>query len=274
MSVVWRWRMRYSTASAGVTWSSPGARNACVRADTSTDSEAMPGVSISVIERSDDEGQSTTRRSTSSAGVSPRSTSMAPASRENGTCRGSLPSLGCSVTRYVMPSRYHVTIFVHSPASVGASSSPTSALSSVDLPAFTLPAIATRNGSSMRPTTAVSVASCGVPAYAFAADVNRSQTWTRSVWRSATGTVRDRRVEGEHLGAQSPDASELSVDVRQALGPVLLAGGHRLLCLQQRLGRRAVQLLCARREVVAQLALELADRVARLLRHRERKLVG
>jgi len=43
-----------------------------------------------------------------------------------------------------------VTTRVHSPASVGAISSPTSALSSVDLPAFTFPAIATRSGSSNR----------------------------------------------------------------------------------------------------------------------------
>ena len=47
-------------------------------------------------------------------------------------------------------SRYQVTTRVHSPASVGAISSPTSALSSVDLPAFTFPAIATRSGSSNR----------------------------------------------------------------------------------------------------------------------------
>src|SRR3954470_21292972 len=144
-----------------------------------------------------------------------------------------------------MPSRYQVTIFVHSPASVGASSSPTSALSNVDLPAFTLPAIATRNGSSMRSTTAVSVASCGVPAYDFAADVSRSRTWTSSVWRSATRAAWDARVEGEHLGAQALDAGELGLDVRKALHAVALARGHRLLRLQQRLGGRPVQLLGA-----------------------------
>ena len=46
--------------------------------------------------------------------------------------------------------RYHVTVFVHSPASVAASSAPTRAFNSVDLPAFTFPAIATRSGSSRR----------------------------------------------------------------------------------------------------------------------------
>ena len=45
---------------------------------------------------------------------------------------------------------YQVTTRVHSPASVGAISSPTSALSSVDFPALTLPAMATRSGSSKR----------------------------------------------------------------------------------------------------------------------------
>ena len=48
------------------------------------------------------------------------------------------------------PYRYQVTTRVHSPASVGASRSPTSALSSVDLPAFTRPTSATRSGSSSR----------------------------------------------------------------------------------------------------------------------------
>src|SRR4051812_18244907 len=159
-----------------------------------------------------------------------------------------------------MPSRYHVTIFVHSPASVGASSSPTSALSNVDLPALTLPAIATRNGSSIRSTTAVSVASCGVPAYAWAADVSRSRTWTSSVCRSATSAARDARVQGEHLGAQASDAIQLGLHIGKALHPVALARRHGLLRLQERLRRGPVQLLGARREVIAELALQLADR--------------
>ena len=88
MSDECRCRIRYSTASAGVTWSSPGVRKAVVRADTSVDSEAMPGVSISVIWRSDDDGHSITSRSTSSGSTPPRSTAMAPPSRVNGHLAG------------------------------------------------------------------------------------------------------------------------------------------------------------------------------------------
>ena len=60
------------------------------------------------------------------------------------------PPRGCAHARSAEPSRYQVTTRVHSPASVAASRSPTSALSSVDLPALTRPAIATRSGSSSR----------------------------------------------------------------------------------------------------------------------------
>jgi hypothetical protein len=73
-------------------------RKAVVRADTSVDSEAMPGVSMSVIWRSDDEGHSMTRRVMSLGSVPPRSMAMAPPSRVNGTCRGS-PCVGSSVAR-------------------------------------------------------------------------------------------------------------------------------------------------------------------------------
>ena len=69
-----------------------------MRADTSVDSEAMPGVSISVMLRSDDDGHSTTRRSTASASYPPRLMLMAPPSRENGTCWAS-PDLGSRVAR-------------------------------------------------------------------------------------------------------------------------------------------------------------------------------
>ena len=57
--------------------------------------------------------------------------------------------------------RYQVITLVHSPASVGASSSPTSAFSSVDFPAFSLPAMASRNGSSIRTRAAFNCG--GVP---------------------------------------------------------------------------------------------------------------
>jgi hypothetical protein len=98
MSDACRCRIRYSTASAGVTWSSPGVRKAVVRADTSVDSEAMPGVSMRVICRSDDDGHSMTSRLTSPASVPPRSMVMAPPSRVNGTWRAS-PCFGSSVAR-------------------------------------------------------------------------------------------------------------------------------------------------------------------------------
>ena len=69
-----------------------------VRADTSVESEAMPGVSIRVIWRSDEDGHSMTSRSTSPASVPPRSMVMAPPSRVKGTWRAS-PCLGSSVAR-------------------------------------------------------------------------------------------------------------------------------------------------------------------------------
>jgi hypothetical protein len=53
------------------------------------------------------------------------------------------PLSGYDTTLGVGPSRYQVTTFAHSPASVSAINSPTRPLSSVDLPAFTFPAIAT-----------------------------------------------------------------------------------------------------------------------------------
>ena len=53
---------------------------------------------------------------------------------------------------YWVPCSYQLTNCVHSPASVGAMRSPTSALTSVDLPAFTRPAIATRSGPCRRAT--------------------------------------------------------------------------------------------------------------------------
>jgi len=149
-----RWRIRYTTASAAV-GSSEGARNWWLRAETSTEMESMPGVSISVVPRKLCEGQSTVSRSILSGAVPPRSNVSAPSLRWMDSWRGLPggepgPPRGCSVTRGVGPSWYQVTTRVHSPASVGAISSPTRALSSVDLPALTLPAMATRSGSSKR----------------------------------------------------------------------------------------------------------------------------
>ena len=53
---------------------------------------------------------------------------------------------------------------VHSPASVGASSSPSRALSRVDLPALILPAIASRSGPTSRRRSSCSVAAASGPA--------------------------------------------------------------------------------------------------------------
>jgi hypothetical protein len=66
------------------------------------------------------------------------------ASCRGGELRGNIVTFG------TWESMYQVTMRVHSPASVGAIDSPTSALSNVDLPALTLPAMATRSGSSKR----------------------------------------------------------------------------------------------------------------------------
>ena len=72
-----------------------------------------------------------------------------PSTRRTGNDRVRPPST-IMLTRGVAAYSYQVTTLVHSPASVGAISSPTSALSSVDLPAFIFPAMATRSGSSTR----------------------------------------------------------------------------------------------------------------------------
>src|SRR5437899_12475395 len=175
-----------------------------------------------------------------------------------------------------MPSRYHVTIFVHSPASVGASSSPTSACSSVDFPAFTFPAMATRNGSSSRARSASSRAAYGESAYTEAPRASSPRTSSSNVGRLDTSALgaREAGIEGHHLVAQTPDAHELGLDVRQPLGAGLRVHLHRLLRLVQRLGRRSVQLLGPRRELVAQLALDAAHRVSGVLADLEGQLVG
>ncbi len=119
------------------------------RAEICVDSDAIPGVSISVVVRRPREGQSTSSRSTSSGVLPRRSNSNRPSVRVTGSWRGA-PERGIRVTRGLVASRYQVTIRVHSPASVGAICSPTRALSNVDLPALTFPATATRSGSSSR----------------------------------------------------------------------------------------------------------------------------
>ena len=133
-------------AAAG---SSSGSRKAADRSEFSVVSDPIPGVSISVVAFSCRDGQSTTSRSTSAAGVAPRSMISLPSRRLAGSCRGA-PSFGYSVSRGTFAYWYQVTSLVHSAASVAATISPTMALSNVDLPALTLPAMATRSGASMR----------------------------------------------------------------------------------------------------------------------------
>src|SRR3954453_22003333 len=133
------------TASAWLGESS-GARNAPARDEVSRDSEAIAGVSISVWARRLWDGHCTSSRLTWSTGVPCRSKLSAPELREMVSWRGGAER-GYIITLGTCASRYQVTTRVHSPASVGAISSPTSALSRVDLPALTLPAIATRSGS-------------------------------------------------------------------------------------------------------------------------------
>ncbi len=124
----------------------------------------MPGVSIRVWLRRLWLGHCTSSRSTCSTGVPCRSNESAPLVREMASCRGAA-ARGYMVTFGEWASMYQVTIRVHSPASVGAIDSPTSALSSVDLPAFTLPAMATRSGSSNRARLCRSQpAACGLSA--------------------------------------------------------------------------------------------------------------
>src|SRR4029077_16360455 len=130
-------RVRYTIASAGLSLTSPE-NAASVLAESSAEIEASPGVAMRLIDRRADDGHSITMRSSASADSSPSEIEIAPPSRANAADRGS-PLRGCKVALYDGPSTYHVTTRVHSPTSVGASSSPTSAFSSVDFPAFTRP---------------------------------------------------------------------------------------------------------------------------------------
>ena len=117
----------------------PGARRG------SGDSEATPGVSINVVRAQRGDGQSTTRWSTSSAAARPEVDDQRPVA-------GGPPA---AARRRAVAGEHRdrdgaVPVAVPGddpgalPASVGAICSPTSALSSVDLPALTLPATASR----------------------------------------------------------------------------------------------------------------------------------
>ena len=146
-----RWRGCAAAGTAPRRPPAPGRRPAAstrwVRADRSVEIDAMPGVS-----RMRQVAQPAGRP----ADLEPVDVGR-PAGRRGRPrerrCRGStddrrgLPlERGRRSTCGRSPAWYQVTIWVHSPASVGASSSPSSALSRVDLPALTLPAIASRSG--------------------------------------------------------------------------------------------------------------------------------
>ncbi|SIL04425.1 Uncharacterised protein [Mycobacteroides abscessus subsp. abscessus] len=147
ISAALRLRNRNITASTRGTPSS-GTSSAKLRSETSVDNDEVPGVSMSVISFNSGAGQLTSRSATD-AGSSRSSSKESPPSRRMGmSWRTPLNRL--AVTRGAAPCRNHATIRVASVASVGAMSSPTSALTKVDLPALRVPAIATRIGSSSR----------------------------------------------------------------------------------------------------------------------------
>src|SRR6185503_1067188 len=84
---------------------------------------------------------------------------------------------------------------VHSPTSVGATRRPMSALTSVDLPAFSRPAIATRNGSPSRRRTSKTCA--------WAAPPSRWPTsWQRSATRELSGPEPIASVLHERVGVR------------------------------------------------------------------------
>ena len=85
-------RIRYMIASASE-GESPGVRKLTDRAETSSDRDAIPGVSIRVTARRLSEGHSTTSRSTSSARSVPRTNTSRPSTRFSGSVRGS-PAIG------------------------------------------------------------------------------------------------------------------------------------------------------------------------------------
>src|SRR4051812_49858977 len=132
---------------------------------------------------------------------------------------------------------------VHSPASVAASSSPTRALSRVDLPALTLPAIATRNGSSRRRRARTSRGS----RVSASARSSRTRTWSRRFTVSRRQSFEAAALLGQLGGAG------LALVGRQ-LGDLADRGGGRRGAALDRLG--------AGGELVAQEPLGAAGRLA------------
>ncbi len=143
ISAAFRVRSRNTTASTRGTPSS-GTSSRRVRCETSRDNDDVPGVSMIVVSTSSAAGHSTSR-STTSSGSRLAKSKVRPPLRAIGTF-DRRPPRWLAVTLGVGPLRNHVTMRVASVASVGAMSSPTSAFTSVDLPALSVPASAMRMG--------------------------------------------------------------------------------------------------------------------------------
>jgi hypothetical protein len=106
----------------------------------------MGGVSISWVRRSARLGHSTAIARTSAPAVGTRSPGT---SRSAGRSYAG-PATGYEVTRGAGPSVYQIRAGGPPSVSTGATSCPTSALTSVDLPARQGPATASRSGSASR----------------------------------------------------------------------------------------------------------------------------
>ena len=201
--------------------------------------------------------------------------------------------------RGVVPWRYQVMTLVHSPASVGAISSPMIAFRSVDLPAFTMPAIATRSGSSSRLACSSSRRSAsGSSRYrsAAASSSPRASSSTRTVTPEPSRRCARARRPAASVGL-SGTAVEMGVECRAdrvdrtgALGErvdaleVAAQGRHpvvafrrvhrgRLLGREHRVGERTVVLVGDRGEVVARGALHDPQAIPQLLADLEDDLV-
>src|SRR5215207_6848875 len=231
----------------------------------SAEMDAMPGVSRMVMSRSRLVGQATSIRSTSAADSSPRSTSRAPLSRFHGRVTGG-PSSGWTTTDGAGPSAYQVRILVHSPASVGASSSPSRALSSVDLPALTLPAMASRRGPCSRERASASRPRA--PSSLACAAARSSRAEMDSTRLSATRTR-----QFPSGGSHPVQAAVLRLELLAADPQVVGVEGARPPDGLQRLPGRAVHQHGPGLEVVPELSLGAAQTVAGLLVHDERDLV-
>src|SRR6478735_10204116 len=181
-------------------------------------------------------------------------------------------TLGCS------PRWYQVTIRVHSPASVGASSSPTSALSRVDFPALIFPAIASRSGPVSRADSSCSSAWARGPV-AWAAAALSSRPTSVVSWSSTAGSrSRCRRpvVGGgdqlRDLGVDLPQLFGLRAELGHP-GRSLRSGElHGLARRSECGGGRAVQRYGPQLEIVTEVLLGPAQRVAAFLVHDEADL--